>query len=1495
MQIMDDKPMANEWAAQTYSFDEATGVWTRQNYESIAYSDGDASELRLKGIIDAAGDLGVFSAELAAAVVDWPSQYHLSAERANLLRPFAHLYGPQCHVLEIGAGCGAISRYLGESGCQLLALEGSLRRASIAASRTRDLANVTVVAERFEDFSTSQRFDIITMIGVLEYASLFTEEKPSALRMLERVRGLLAPGGRLIIAIENQLGLKYFAGVPEDHLGEPMAGIEDRYGAHGPRTFGRKALARLLAEADLDQTRFFAPFPDYKMPVSIVTEAGALASDFDGAALAWQSTKYDSQIVAPTSFNLGRAWPSVFDNQLGLDLANSFLIEAMPAVGSEEQTAEILAYHYSTRRLPRFSRETFFVRAGESIEVRAKLLQPDQAQPLVGARHHLIENAPYTRGVLLAHGVVDVVTSPDWTISALVRAVRDYINALRDVLAEQQIHVPLLDIDERLPAGFLDATPQNLLRAPDRSVVYIDGEWESTATDISFGWLLFRGLLWTLSSLPMARLKNGSTENVEWLIAEVFESLGMPLSQDIKKQYLIDESVFQSVVSGVDQSICLSHSESVLAAGLVSQASGLKGVLTLYFAAQDEAFSEASTVVVNIEEQRTRCRIQLPADMPAGANLRIDPSDRSGWLAIHEITLCDASSKEQWTWRPGRGGVHFVGTASFVDETHLDGAFQFSWGSDPQALLDLPQSVRQFVVPGSELFIDLEINDPPSYPADFRATAFVHDDLIRQQKDLAERDASLAQRIKNVSDTEAQVIERALALMADEAAMKLIMAQTLAEQAAVNTIKTEVLAEQAAVNAIKTEVLAEQAAVSAIKAEVMAEQAVIKAVKAQTSWQIANRLNAIAMRLPAWIRRALRNVLKTTWWAITPWRLSRRLRLRRAYKLNAQRRGVAQGVPLPRVRGSSPLERKFLRFVVQNDSSAGDARSGNGPSRPSHYVLQAAPADYCYLPPDRPRNGERLLDALTVQPFFSIVVPVYNTPADLLEKLVASVRSQWYQGWELILVDDNSSLATVQDALNALDDPSIVIIRLVENKRIAGATNEGIAAARGDYIVFLDHDDELTADCLHELALCIDRDDPDFIYSDEDKIDTDGSFTQPFFKPDWSPDTMMSTMFTCHVSCVRRTLVQELGGLRGEYDGSQDWDFILRVVERTRRIVHIPKVLYHWRIIPASLSSDITAKPYAVDAGKRAREDALRRRGISGSLKAVPEIPGYFRTSYDLVGRPAFSIVIPSKNNGKILQQCLDSIFQLTAYPNFEIVLIDNGSTDKATIEYVDSLKVRERISVLHHNAPFNYSEINNLGVRHAKHEILVFLNDDTEVLSPDWLDYMGGYAQQAHVGAVGAKLLYPGGELVQHVGVINLSGGPNHAFSKAGVNDPGYFARNLLEHDWVAVTGACMMIERVKFDAVGGFDEALPVAYNDVELCFRLVEHGLYNVVCPSIHLIHHESLSRGLDAADTSKAERLKQDMLSLYRKHPDFYLRDPFHNPNFAPDDVHFGLPR
>jgi len=576
-------------------------------------------------------------------------------------------------------------------------------------------------------------------------------------------------------------------------------------------------------------------------------------------------------------------------------------------------------------------------------------------------------------------------------------------------------------------------------------------------------------------------------------------------------------------------------------------------------------------------------------------------------------------------------------------------------------------------------------------------------------------------------------------------------------------------------------------------------------------------------------------------------------------------------------------------FMANGSSSGGGIASDAG-----RYQLSTKSQGYTYVPPMPPPNLAVRISALSHKPQFTVIMPTYNTPPTLLHKAIASLKAQWYGTWHLIVVDDCSTDPETQRALDALTEDQITLIRHSTNGGISAATNTAIAHAEGDYVVFLDHDDELTPDCMWELALAINRSDADFIYSDEDKIDTAGRFVQPFFKPDWSPDALMNTMYTCHVSCVRTALLKSVGPLKPEYDGAQDWDIILRVTEQATRIYHIPKVLYHWRIIPGSISGAQDAKPAAIERSRSLREEALARRGQAGALEPLDVMPSAFRPRYDADPATRLSVIIPTRDNGDLVRACISSIMTAKAWENTEFIVVDNGSSDPATLDTLIELSSMADVRVLRHDHPFNYAELNTAGIAVAKGDVILHLNDDTEIINPDAISRMIGYARLPHIGAVGARLLYPGGTLVQHAGILNLENGPSHAFCKSRDTEKYYYLRNHLDYNWLAVTGACLMVERSKLEEVEGWDHGFPVAYNDVDLCFRLRKAGYHNVVSQASRFIHHESLTRGLDDICVHKKIRLRKDWERLYEKHPDFYLRDPYVNPNLHPNGTFFELP-
>jgi len=1392
-----------------YVFDAEQGIWRRPDYAGIAYSDGDNAETRLGRIIHAASDLSVLSSELRLQCQDWQTLYHLSSQRANVLRPFEHLLKGK--VLEIGAGCGAISRYLGEAGGQILSLEGSPRRATIAASRTRDLDNVTVLAERFDDFQTDERFDAITLIGVLEYASMFSTGENPALSMLERIRGLLNPGGRLFVAIENQLGLKYFAGAPEDHLGLAMYGIEGRYRKGQPQTHGRKVLSELMRQAGFPNVEFLAPFPDYKLPRSIVTEHGCNAADFDAAAFAWQTVQSDPQLPRSLHFSLSRSWPTIFANGLGMDLANSFIVVASES-GQPAVASDLLALHYSTERRKAYCKEARFQRCTDAaIRVRNQRLGTSIDDSEAAYQLSFTAEEPYWSGQLLSQEFNELISTPDWTIEQGVGYLRQFLYRLQELLASLgHDSVDLKQARSQLPGILMDALPHNIVVDAQGTTHLFDTEWHSRKK-LELGFLLCRGLFLLINQANNLQAPQGNAGiSRATLVLELLAATGLQLDEGDLERYQQQEADFQQQVTGqpIEQldSWRLTDPLVVTPSALAS----------LYYATDKQDFNEQASYHHPLHIGRQLVEIPLHSTGESIRRLRLDPSDRPSWLVIHELEVLNTSG--QVLWKHSTAPQPFcIGLDIVLDS---DGqALLYAENNDPQIYLpELP--------PYGELIVRLDI------------------DLL---------DGGQANRL-------ARQLERANS-QHNEVLQELLESRQRADKL---QLHADGLQQRLADNDHLIRMLNNS----------------LDEIRNSTSWRLTRplRLAGRLSRRALNAARAARHLARQHGWRKL---LERGLQVLRREGLRGV---VARARQHRRLQLQQPLPATNLLKVVPTIL---------GRDAAGRYQL-ARTGGYCYIPPARPDDLETRIESISSRPYFSIVVPVYNTPLDLLDKLLASVRNQWYPHWQLILADDKSPAEDIQVALASIDDPRIKVLRLEKNQGISGATNAAIEASDGDFIVFLDHDDELTADCLYEMALCIERDAPDFIYSDEDKLAEDGSYTQPHFKPDWSPDTMMSTMFTCHASCVRKSLLEKTGLLRSQFDGCQDWDFVLRVAEHTRRISHIPKVLYHWRIIPASVASDIAAKPYVLEASRQVRLDALRRRGLAGDVEPVTQVPGYFRVNYHLQGTPRISIIIPSRDNSEVLRRCLDSIRSQTTYANHEIILLDNGSVQPETLAYLETQKKQEGTQVIRHDAPFNFSELNNLGVRHSRGDILLFLNDDTEVLCPDWLERMGGYAQLPHVAAVGAKLLYPGNKGIQHAGVLNLANGPVHAFLHHDSEAPAYFMRNLLEYNWMAVTGACLMMERSKFDALGGFDESFPVAYNDIELCFRGIERGYFNVVCQAVSLVHHESVSRGLDQIDPAKLARLQNEQARLYQKHPQYFQYDPFHNPNLHPSGLNFEVP-
>ena len=532
------------------------------------------------------------------------------------------------------------------------------------------------------------------------------------------------------------------------------------------------------------------------------------------------------------------------------------------------------------------------------------------------------------------------------------------------------------------------------------------------------------------------------------------------------------------------------------------------------------------------------------------------------------------------------------------------------------------------------------------------------------------------------------------------------------------------------------------------------------------------------------------------------------------------------------------------------------------------------------------------------EPRLSIVIPVYKTPERYLQEMLDSIVNQTYSKWEVCIADGSPRGESRERLIKryADRDTRFKYVILGENKGISGNTNAAMDMAQGDFLVLADHDDTLTPDALFECVKAM-NEDPlyDVIYSDEDKLDMDGqALFDPHFKPDFNPDLLTSVNYICHLFVVNRNLVEAIGGFRQEFDGAQDYDFIFRCTEQARKVHHIPKVLYHWRCHMNSTASNPESKMYAFEAGARAIKAHYDRMGIAVDSVEKGVDYGIYHTRFHLDEEPLVSVIIPNKDHRADLDLCLTSLLDKGSYRNLEVIVVENNSTEPETFDYYEELQEkRKNVRVVTWKREFNFSAINNYGVTFAHGEYLLFLNNDVEVIEPDVIREMLGYARRDDVGIVGARLLYQD-DTIQHAGVVIGFGGiAGHTFIGLHQAENSYFHRAMCAQDYSAVTAACMMSKRSLFDQVGGFREELAVAFNDIDYCLKIRSLGKKVVYNPYALLYHYESKSRGLE--DTpEKVERFNREVARFIGYWPEIVINgDPYYNPNLTLRKSNFAL--
>ena len=548
-------------------------------------------------------------------------------------------------------------------------------------------------------------------------------------------------------------------------------------------------------------------------------------------------------------------------------------------------------------------------------------------------------------------------------------------------------------------------------------------------------------------------------------------------------------------------------------------------------------------------------------------------------------------------------------------------------------------------------------------------------------------------------------------------------------------------------------------------------------------------------------------------------------------------------------------------------------------------------------------------------PKISIVVPMYKTNMKFFEELINSLKNQTYSKWELCLADGSPEKNKEFEKIIE-NNNKIKYKFLGKNEGISENTNEAIKMATGEYIGFLDHDDTLSENALYEIVNCLNKDKSvDFIYTDEDKLDQNYMYFDPYFKPDFSPETLECNNYITHFVVVKKDLIDKIGMLDSKYNGAQDFDFVLRATEKSKKIVHIPKVSYHWRVHRESTAFLPDTKPYAFEAGKRAVEAHLNRIGKKANVEESQDVPGAYKINYEIVGNPNVTIIIPNKDNIKLLKRCINSILKLTTYKNYEIFIIENNSIKNTTFKYYKKIAKNTKIKILNYNKntimdlngerkleldnnensklEFNYSSLINFGVKNSKSDFILQLNNDTLLLTPNWLEIFIGYAQNKEIGAVGARLYYPD-KTIQHAGIIlGINGIAGNALVNLPYGKHAYFGIEAITRNVSAVTGACLFCRRNLYEEVGFMDnKKFKVAFNDVDFCLKLLERGYRNIYNPYIELIHYESKTRGYEDSP-EKIKRFEKETENFRKRWSKLLQNDPYYNPNLSRKTVNYDI--
>jgi GT2 family glycosyltransferase/2-polyprenyl-3-methyl-5-hydroxy-6-metoxy-1,4-benzoquinol methylase len=1542
--------MSNKFIEMNALEQQDSGIYSHPSSSVFSYSDGDASETYLYEVIRDVGDVSSLSVELEEYIRDWSSKYHLTSSRSNLLRGFTFAEGDR--ALELGAGCGSITRYLGECGLEVDAVEGSRRRAEIARERCRDLDNVIVVQSNFNQLDFPENsYDYVFLIGVLEYAGRFLDgasDEEAFTKILSRAREALRPDGVIFAAIENRMGLKYWLGANEDHYGRPFIGLYDYPRARGIRTYDKKSLQHLFSSLKLNYFRFLYPFPDYKLPRLLLSDE-FVRTDPHASSLLYRLSSQDYQSSMHAECSEFLLWNALQKNKYLEEFANSFLV----VLGKNKEVVDRLVehdfiYYSGTDRRPSY-RTITCKPAGEPRVIKTSLAS--NLTESVRAQGHDLDEAEYISGPLLSICWLQSFVA-DPAGEEFLQYVDNYWKFLRGTAGPDGSDLNNFDL-----------LPFNIIVDEQGRYVVIDEEWKSEQA-VSAEFVLFRALLfYSIENSPLFKPFNESIgaqttyDFIDWFFKRYDLDLENQLDSFIRLQTDLVRNIVSNAVPEQDLLNALYQPFTYL------QRISLPEVETveLYWSDDRDSFKEQNKLSCRVghTDGSVVCRFRLPESSEKLRYLRLDPGDRPGFFSLRNISLYSI-------FPDGNREIacEFSGADTIIGKSYLHninflagemGNIFVALNNDPYLVIDLARMKCTVPLPGAKLQVEVAMSLPES--ADFflaRQALYQAADwydcqvlklrnrIKEQRKRAEEQKIVLAKKSNSIDLYHEELMKYQARLQALQGSYDLLVnspaARAKARLRVIWRLREKL---KQYINALRYQFNSDYKIINRsglfdrnyylTRYPDVAEAGVDPLVHyLDVGWQEQRDPNplfctafyigrnpdvaegginplfhylqtgAVKQRDPCPVFHTnyyVKQLLAPLPSSLTP--------LGHYLKYGAD--GKADPNPLfdsrYYLKNNPDVASAGINPLVHYQLSGGAELRDPSPFFSTEYYVNKYPElkqseitvldHYCRRVIESGGRDGLFFNQL---PKISILTPVYNVAATYLKNCVTSVLQQSYPNWELCLVDDGSSADHIRPLLEefATRDSRIKIKILAKNQGIAGATNEAVALATGEYLTFLDNDDELAVNALMEVAKAIENHGADLYYSDEDIIDFDGHATGTHCKPDYSPDLLLSHNYITHLLVVRRSLFDRAGGLETAHDGAQDFDMVLRLTELTEKIVHIPKVLYHWRSIETSTAADPEAKGYAGEAGKKALEKALQRRKIDGKVLSGNK-KFYYRVQRKISGEPPVSIIIPFRDQPDYLRRCIDSLLNRTGYQNFEIIGVDNKSEKQETADLLQKLDAADsRIRFIRYEKPFNYSAINNFAVRQAGGEHIILMNNDIEVLNVDWLESLLEHSQRPEVGAVGAKLYYKN-NTIQHAGVIvGIAGFAGHSHRHFPRRSPGYFNRLYCIQNLSAVTAALLMVKKNYFLEVGGLDEEnLGTALNDVDFCLKLREKGYLNVFTPYCEAYHYESVSRGYE--DTPEKQKRFRREVSFFQQRWAKVLAagDPYYNPQLTLEREDFSL--